>query len=369
MQPYRIPLIKPYISQSVKTLVNEVLDSGYLTEGPVTRRFESAIAAYTHSAHAVAFTSCTTGLETALRVAGIGSGDEVIVPDFTYPATAHAVQIVGAVPVIIDVDPDTMLIDTAKTEAAISPATRAIIPVSLFGNPLPHACFKSMKEQYGLIMIEDAACALGSKYEGQPTGSISDMSVFSFHPRKFITTGEGGMVTTSNAQWAEALERYKHFGMGQMAEREELVFLTPGTNYKMSNILAALGLAQMEVIDELLFERQRLAQRYKELLEQVPDIRLPLVTTHGEHAYQSFVVFVPRRDEVMKEMRRQGIEVQIGTFALHQHPAFQGRNTKLRGQFSGSLKCFEEALVLPLFHGMTNEEQTEVVEKLIQCVE
>lgn len=357
------------MSQRVKTLVNEVLDSGYLTEGPVTRRFESAIAAYTQSAHAVAFTSCTTGLETALRVAGIGAGDEVIVPDFTYPATAHAVQIVGAVPVIVDVDPDTMLIDPAKAEAAISPATRAIIPVSLFGNPLPHAVFKQMKEQYGILIIEDAACALGSHYEGQPTGSISDMSVFSFHPRKFITTGEGGMVTTNNPEWAEALERYKHFGMGRMEEREALVFLTPGTNYKMSNILAALGLAQMEMIDQLLAERQRLAARYKKLLEQAQSIRLPRVTPHGVHACQSFVVFVPRRDEIMKAMRGQGIEVQIGTFALHQHPAFQGGNSKLRGQFPGSLKCFEEALVLPLYHGMSSEEQTEVVKKLIKCVE
>lgn len=357
------------MSQRVKTLVNEVLDSGYLTEGDVTRRFELAIAEYTRSGYAVAFTSCTTGLETALRVAGIGPGDEVIVPDFTYPATAHAVQIVGAIPVIVDIDPDTMLIDTTKAESAISPATRAMIPVSLFGNPLPHDCFKRIKEEHGLVIIEDAACALGSKYEGQPTGSIGDMSVFSFHPRKFITTGEGGMVTTNNSEWAEALERYKHFGIGRMAGREELVFLTPGANYKMSNIQAALGLAQMEMIDELLAERQRLAARYKELLDITRNMKLPRVTSHGEHAYQSFVVFVPRRDEVMKEMREQGIEVQIGTFALHQHPAFQGRNTKLRGQYPGSLKCFEEALVLPIYHGMTNEEQVEVVEKLVECVE
>jgi perosamine synthetase len=369
MPKYRIPLIRPWINQRVKTLVNEVLDSGFLTEGPVTRQFEEAVAKYTGAQYATAFTSCTTGLETALRVAGIAPGDEVIVPDFTYPATAQAVQVVGAVPVIVDVDPETMLLDPEKTELAITPSTRAVIPVSLFGNPVDHDWLNGLKNEYDILIIEDAACALGSTYKGLPTGVHADMSVFSFHPRKFITTGEGGMVTTNNSLWAEAMNRYKHFGMGFSEEREEMVFMSKGTNYKMSNILAALGLAQMEMIDELLIERRRLAVRYNDLVKKSDVIRLPKVTPQGTHSYQSYVVFIPGRNEVMKAMRQDGIEVQIGTYALHQHPAFQNGGAKLRGQFQGSLKAFEEALVLPLYHGMTGDEQYEVVEKLIACVE
>lgn len=366
---YRIPLIRPYINNRVKTLVNEVLDSGYLTEGPVTRQFESAVAGYTGARHAVAFTSCTTGLETALRVLGIGSGDEVIVPDFTYPATASAVQIVGATPVIVDVDRDSMLMTPDMAEEAISPSTKAIIPVSLFGLPVDHDGFSELKKKYGVWIVEDAACALGSVYNGKRTGALADLSVFSFHPRKFITTGEGGMVTTNNDQWAEALTRYKHFGMGKPDNREEMVFLSRGTNYKMSNVQAAIGLAQMEDVDTLLAERLKLADRYNRLLKSHGNIQCPVEPSNVSHSWQSYTVFVKRRDEIMHKMRSMGIEVQIGTYALHMHPAFQDGNAKLRGQFPGSIRAFEEALVLPMYHGMTNEEQNEVIEKLSECAE
>ncbi len=366
---YRIPLIRPFINNRVKELVNDVLDSGFLTEGPVTGQFEMAVANYLGVKHAVAFTSCTTGLETAFRVAGIGPGDEVIVPDFTYPATAHAVNIVGAVPVIVDVDPETMLMDIRKMEEAISPVTKAVVPVSLFGNPVNHTHFHEIKEKHEILIIEDGACALGSSFKKQKTGLWSDMTVFSFHPRKFITTGEGGMVTTQHPAWAEALRRYKHFGMGLSADREEIMFLSTGSNYKMSNILAAVGLAQMEVIDDLLNKRRALANRYIKLLEGHDNISVQKTTEQGTHSYQSFAVLIRGRDKVMKQMRALGIEVQIGTFALHRHPAFQDGGARLRGQFPGSIRAFEETLVLPMYHDMTNAEQDEVVEKLIECVE
>lgn len=366
---YRIPLIRPFIKDRVKELVSEVLDSGFLTEGPVTGRFEEAVANYLGVKHAIAFTSCTTGLETAFRVAGIGKGDEVIVPDFTYPATANAVKIVGAIPVIVDVDPETMLVDFRKMEEAISPVTKAIVPVSLFGNPLDYIRLREIKEQHDVLIIEDGACALGSSFEEHKTGGWSDMTVFSFHPRKFITTGEGGMVTTQNEDWAEGLRRYKHFGMGLSHDKGEMMFLSTGSNYKMSDILAAVGLAQMEVIDDLLNKRRALARRYVELLAGHEKISIQKTTRHGAHSYQSFAVLVPDRDKVMKRMRTQGIEVQIGTFALHQHPAFQDGGSRLRGQFPGSIRAFEETLVLPMYHTMTDAEQDEVVEKLIECVE
>ncbi|WP_291858187.1 DegT/DnrJ/EryC1/StrS aminotransferase family protein [Marinilabilia sp.] len=366
---YRIPLIRPYINDRVKELVNEVLDSGFLTEGPVTKSFERSVASYVGVSNAIAFTSCTTGLETALRVAGIGRGDEVIVPDYTYPATAGAVRIVGATPVIVDVDPETLLIDYHQLEEAMSYNTKAVMPVSLFGNPLDFDQLMTLKERYGILIIEDAACALGSSFKGQKTGAWSDMTVFSFHPRKFITTGEGGMVTTPNEQWARALHQYKHFGMGSDDQREGVVFLTTGTNYKMSNILAALGLAQMEIVDDLLNERRVLARNYLQLLDDQEKIKIPLTTENGIHSYQSFAVFVRNRDRIMKQLREQGIEAQIGTYSLHQQPAFQGEGVRLSRQYPGSIRAWEETLVLPMYHSMTEAEQSEVVEKLKACVE
>ncbi len=234
-----IPLTRPYITDEVKAKVCAVLDSGYLTEGPVTAEFEAAVRRYVGCAHALAVTSCTTGLELALRALLIGPGDEVIVPDYTYPATADAVAIVGATPVIVDVSPDTMLIDYHRVEAAMSARTRAVLPVSGFGNPLDYDRLEAIKKRHGVYLVEDAACSIGAEFKGRKVGSLADISVFSFHPRKFITTGEGGMVTTDNPVWAEWMVSYKHFGMTADASRRLTRFGRIGSNYKMSNILAS----------------------------------------------------------------------------------------------------------------------------------
>jgi len=365
-----IPLIKPYMTEAIKARVLDVLDSGYLTEGPVTRELESVMAAYTGSKHALAVTSCTTGMEIALRAMGIGPGDEVIVPDYTYPATAAVVCIVGATPVIVDVDADTLLINHQAAEAAITPKTRAIIPVSLFGNPLDYTWLQQLKEKHGLLILEDAACSLGTEWNGRRVGSLADISVFSLHPRKFITTGEGGIVTTDNDAWAEWMESYKHFGIDNTdASREGIHFGRIGTNYKLSNVQAAIGLGQMQDVDMLLAERRRLADTYLQLLQGHEKIGLPVTTAHGKHAWQTFSVSIPRRDEVMRNMRTQGIEVQIGTYSMHMHTAFQGPECRLRGPFGGSVKAFERTLALPLFRGMTPEEQKTVVTVLAGAVQ
>ena len=248
----KIPLIKPYIDENIKKKVLEVLDSGYLTEGPVTKEFENSVRNYTGSKYAIAVTSCTTGLELALRVLNIREGDEVIVPDYTYPATATVVSIVGAKAVIVDVNPKSMLIDYDEIEKAITKKTKAIIPVSIFGNPLNYERLNEIKNKYNLYIIEDAACSIGAEYNGKKVGSLADISVFSFHPRKFITTGEGGMITTNNEDWADWMNSYKHFGMGKATERQEVEFEIIGTNYKLSNILSAIGLEQMKIINNLL---------------------------------------------------------------------------------------------------------------------
>jgi dTDP-4-amino-4,6-dideoxygalactose transaminase len=361
----RIPLIRPFVTSEVKTRVLEVLDSGYLTEGPVTRELEHAFRDYIGCGHALAVTSCTTGLELALRCLGVGPGDEVIVPDYTYPATAAVVAIVGAKAVIVDCAPDTMLIDYQAAEAAITPATRAIIPVSLFGNPLDYSRLDAIKARHGLAIIEDAACSIGAEYEGRRIGTQADITVFSLHPRKFITTGEGGIVTTDRADWAEWMESYKHFGMGRSTQRESVVFERIGTNYKLSNLQAAVGVVQMRHVDELLDRRRALARRYVERLADVPGVTIPTTTVGGVHSYQTFSVLTAERDRLLRTLRADGIEVQIGTYALHQHPAFRpGPSVDVRGATTGSLRAFETCLALPLFHDMTEAQQDEVVAAL-----
>lgn len=362
----RIPLIKPYIDNVVKEKVLEVLDSGYLTEGPVTHSFEKEFSKYTGCEHSIAVTSCTTGLEIALRALNIGAGDEVIVPDYTYPATASVVSIVGATPVIVDIDRETMLIDLKRVEAAITKRTKAIIPVSLFGNPLDYDRINKIKDKFKIYIVEDAACAVGAEYKGKKMGNWADISVFSFHPRKFITTGEGGMVTTNNKAWADWMNSYKHFGMGMCdTQREAVNFEMFGTNYKLSNLLSAIGLAQLEKIDYLLGRRRELADNYLKLLKNIKGVSIPKIIEEGKHSYQSFCIFIENRDEIMKSMRSKEIEVQIGTYSLHMHKAFQNsESVRLDGSFENSIYAFNHCLALPLYHELGVDQQEFIVEEL-----
>lgn len=361
----KIPLIKPFINDEVRKKVIEVLDSGYLTEGPVTREFETLFRNFIGCRHAIAVTSCTTGLETALRALNIGPGDEVIVPDYTYPATASVVPIVGATAVIVDSRKSDMLIDYDEIEKAITPRTKAIIPVSGFGNPLDCDRLDDIKKRSNIKIIEDSACAIGAEYKGRKVGTIADISVFSLHPRKFITTGEGGVITTENSAWADWMESYKHFGMGKVAEREQIVFERIGTNYKMSNIQAAVGVIQMHHIDELLAKRLELSERYISLLKNVPGVEIPATTAGGVHSRQSFCIYVPKRDEILKKMRAIGIEVQIGTYSLHMHPAFNNNPlVRIHGKMTGSCYAYEHCLALPLYNELSFESQDRVVETL-----
>jgi dTDP-4-amino-4,6-dideoxygalactose transaminase len=364
-----IPLIRPYIDEKTKQRVCDVLDSGYLTEGPVTRELENIVAEYLGAAHCLASTSCTTGLDMALRCLGIGPGDEVIVPDYTYPASASAVALVGATPVLVDVDPNTMLIDLAAAEAAVTPCTRAVMPVSLFGNPLDYDAVRALAERHDLLIIEDAACSLGAEFNGAKVGTLADITVFSMHPRKFITTGEGGLVTTQNDEWAQWMHSFKHFGMGVSSSRRQTSFDRIGTNYKLSNILAAVGLTQMEMVGELLSRRRELAQRYVDKLSGVDGITLPTSTPGGGHSYQSFCVFVEDRDRIINSMRADGVESQIGTYALHMHKAFaENNNVRIDGSMEGSIYAFDHCLTLPLFHQMQDDEMDTVVGTLKDLV-
>ena len=363
----KFPLIKPYISQDIKDKVCEVLDTGFLTEGSVTKEFEERLRQYIGCRHVLAVTSCTTGLELALRALGVGPGDEVIVPDYTYPATADVVAIVGATLVLVDICRETMLIDYDALEAAITPRTKAAIPVSLFGNPLDYDRLGAIKEKSGIFLLEDAACALGAEFRGLKVGNQADISVFSFHPRKFITTGEGGGITTNNPQWAEWMNSYKHFGLGINESRLTASFDRIGTNYKLSNLLAAVGLVQMEKINDLLARRLELAGNYLDLLKDNPKVGLPQTTRQGKHSQQSFCIYVEHRDGVMQELRQTGIEVQIGSYALHRYPPFApGPRGRICGELPNSKYAFDHCLVLPLYHELKLADQQYIVHELMR---
>ena len=363
-----IPLIKPYINDSVKKMVSHVLDSGHLTEGRVTRDLENIFAEFTEVPYAIAVNSCTTGMEIALRAFGIGEGDEVIVPDYTYPATAGVVSIVGATPVIVDVEPKTMLIDRYSVEKAITNKTKAIMPVSIFGNPLDYSWIDEIKRKHNLCIIEDSACTIGAEMNGKKVGSFADISVFSLHPRKFITTGEGGMITTSDKNLADWMRSYKRFGIGNLeADRSDICFVGIGTNYKLSDVLAAIGLAQMQSIDILLSDRITQAEIYKKLVSKRNKLEIQATYDGALHSYQTFIVFVENRNEVMRKMREIGIEVQIGTYAVHIHPAYSKyRRVAADGSdfLKGSLYAYEHALALPMFFGLCESEQEYIIEKL-----
>ena len=367
----KIPLIKPYINQVIRDRVLDVLDSGYMTEGPVTREFENKLKEFIGCKYLHTVTSATTGLEVALRALRIGPGDEVIVPDYTYPATASVVSIVGAKAVIVDVSKEDMLLNFESLENAINTKTKAIIPVSLFGAPLDYDRLNSIKKKYKLYIIEDAACSIGAVYKGVKVGNHSDITVFSLHPRKFITTGEGGVVTTNNKKWADWINSYKHFGMDMTgASREGIHFNMIGTNYKLTNIQAAVGLGQLEEIDKLLKKRISLANNYKKLINKIDKIDLPKVLNpqpNCQHSFQTYVVYIKNRDSVMKKMRDNGIEVQIGSYSLHMHNAFNNNtNVELRGEMKNSKWCYNHALALPLYNDLTYEMQEIIIKELVK---
>lgn len=373
-----IPLARPCIPPSALERVAAVLTSGHLTEGTVTRQFEESFAAFVGVRHAVAVTSCTTGLELALRAMGIGPGDEVIVPDYTYPASAMAVMLTGATAVIVDVDADTLNVNYEALETAITSRTRALMPVSIFGNPLDWDVLDSIAKRHKLPMLEDAACSLGSAFKNIRTGNFGAAAVFSLHPRKSITTGEGGMITTNDDALAARLRSCKRFGLDTVdGERELLRFAHLGTNLKMSDIVAAIGLAQMEIAEAIFAQRAALAARYTQWLAPLitaGQLRLPQTPQGGVHGWQSYCILLEctdkkRRDIILATLRAQGIEVQIGTYALHREPVFQKHPLcRVEGRMTGSVRAYEQTLALPLFHDITEEQQRHVVDALTLCL-
>jgi len=356
----RLPLIEPVVGAEELQLMGEVLSSGWLSEGPMTRKFEELVRAFIGVRHAVAATSCTTAMEMALRAMGIGHGDKVIVPDFTHPATANVIIAVGARPVLVDVDLSTYNIDYDEARKAAVKKARAVIPVSWAGYPLDKRDLDNLKSECNLLLLEDAACSLGSQCDGIKTGSMADITCFSFHPRKVITTGEGGMATTDNDEYAEKLRTFKNFGTGKIGGQSH--FVEYGSNYKMSDLLAAAGVAQMAKLAGIIARRIELANYYDKLLSEVDGIRPPKKKENAGHIYQTYAAYVEvegARNKLMDYLRSNGVEAQIGTYALHTEPYY--RNVEKQGDLLQSKLLHDNLMALPMCHRMTQENQEYVV--------
>ena len=363
----KIRLMCPNVGNDELELVKQVLDSGYFVEGKMVREFEKIVADYLDVKHAIACTSATTGLELALRVLGVGKGDEVIIPDFTHPATALVVQTLGAKPVLVDVDIYSYNTTAELIEEAISKNTKAIMPVSIFGNPLEITPIMKLGERYKIPVIEDAACSLGAEYRGEKVGSIADISVFSFHPRKVFTTGDGGLIVTNNQKYAELMVSMKKFGSGFTPEGKP-GFIRWGTNYRMSDILGAVGLGQVRRIDGIVNDRRKKAHIYNELLKDVEGIRIPHISKHSNANYQTYAIYIEKgnRDLIMNMLRERNIEVQIGTYALHTQPYF--KDLKRIGTLENSYKLFRNLITLPLHHKLTMDDQKYIVDSLLDLI-
>lgn len=363
-----IPLAKPYFDEEELKEIEGVLDSGWVSQGPKTRVFEELIAEYLNVKYAVAVNNCTAGLHLANLSLGITKGDEVLVSDYTFPATANSVLYCGARPVFIDINPRTYNLNPELLEEAITEKTKAIIPVHTFGQTVDMKSVLKISKKHGLHVIEDAACALGAMYNEQYAGTMGDIGCFSLHARKGITTGEGGIVVTNDRDIAEKIRFLSVFGMEMAWEREKSkqfmipIFSDLGYNYKMSDITAAVGVAQLKKIGRIIRRKRELAKIWDEALEQIDTIEAPFVSKENFHIFQSYVTTVGKhlnRDKIIQKMRSFQIQTQIGTYACHIQPLY---NTNK--QCPVSLDIFKRALALPLYFQLEEEQIEMIVSRL-----
>jgi dTDP-4-amino-4,6-dideoxygalactose transaminase len=366
-----LPLIRPDIGfDEVADDMRAILDSGILTSGRYVARFEEDLADAVGVRHCVATTSATTALHLALVALGIGPGDEVLVADYTFPATGNVVVQCGATPVPVDCAQGRLTVDVAAAGELITPRTRAILPVDTFGQPAPMPALIQLARDHGLAVVEDAACALGSAVADTNCGAFSDVGCFSFHPRKVVTTGEGGAVTTNDDALADRLRLLRNHG-GRKGPPVGLEFVAHGFNYRLSEIPAALGLAQLARLDDILADRATTAARYGDALATLDGVVVPMPCEGERWSYQSYVVLlddVYDRNRVVQEMRAAGYETTLGTYAMHAHPAF-ARLGYTPGDLPHSWAAQRRSLTLPLVPHMAEDDVRNVADTLAGCLE
>lgn len=364
-----IRLVRPILGTEELEEVRAVLGTGYLTQGPKTQEFESLIARYLGVEHAVATTSATTALHLAMVLLGIGPGDEVILPSFTFPATANVVIQQGAVPVLADIDLATFNLAVDSVMAKVTPRTRAVIAVHLFGLPADMDALLAVTRPRGISVVEDAACALGARYRGRLCGTLGDIACFSFHPRKIVTTGEGGMVTTTHPEYGRRARRLRTHGGERVDNR--FVFAEPGFNYRMSDINAAVGIPQLRRLDRIVDERRRLAGALTARLQGRSGLRLPSEPADCVHTFQTYAVLLADgidRDAIIRRMAADGIETTIGTYALHAEPYIQARCGCTDRDLPGAQTAWRQSLALPLYPGLTDTDVDRIASSLVRAV-
>lgn len=352
------------------------LMSGWLTQGPKVAAFERQFAERHQVGHALATTSCTTGLHLILAGMGIGPGDEVIVPAFTWVATANVVLYCGATPVLADVDRSSYNIDPEDLARKVTERTKAVIVVHLFGLCADMDAIRAVLPPH-VKVIEDAACAAGASYKGTPAGGLGDAAAFSFHPRKSVTTGEGGMVTTNDSALAERMDMLRNHGASVSEEQRHAgprPYLLPdfnllGFNYRMTDLQASVGIVQLGKLDRFIAERQQNAERYRDGLQRLSWLRMPEFG-NGSHAWQAFVTYVDPenapmpRNELMERLQAAGISTRPGTHAVHMLGVYRDRYGYSPDDFSGARDCDANTMAIPLHNRMSGEDYEYVIETL-----
>lgn len=373
----KVPLTLPFMKEEEKKLVESVIESGWLTQGDHVTGFENKIAEYAGSRHAVACSNCTTALHVSLILNHIGPDDEVIIPSYTWIATANVVRMVGAKPVFIDIDIDSFNIKVANIESSITPQTKAIIPVHQFGLPADMDDIMALAIKYNLKVIEDAACAIGSRYRNRNIGGLGNIACFSFHPRKIITTGEGGMLLTDNEEIASKARILINHGASitdQMKHHSNTVenflaeeFREVGYNYRMTNLQGALGLAQLEKLDKLLTRRKLKAKRYEEALSDINHIITPKIPDDRRANWQSYAIRISKdspvsRNKLTQSLLDTGIACRPAYMACHSQPVYKDLYPDLK--LPETDEALRTVIILPLYPQMTEQEQDYVIEMI-----
>jgi dTDP-4-amino-4,6-dideoxygalactose transaminase len=365
-----IPVMRPWLGEEEAAAAAEAVASGWVAQGPRVRAFEEAFAGRIGTAEAISVSNCTTALHLALHLLGVGPGDEVVVPSFSFIATANAARYVGAEPVFADVDLTTGNVTAETVEAVLTDRTRAVILVHQAGVPAETRPLYGLLEPRGIPVVEDAACAIGSTLYGRPVGADVDLAAFSFHPRKLVTTGEGGMLVTRRPEWAARARRLREHGMSVSAAERHASgsvaaeqYLETGFNFRMTDVQAAIGRVQLMRLDAMVDRRRELADRYRLLLGDVPGLRMVADPPWGTTNYQSCWVLLPEdspleRDALLLEFSRAGISPRRGIMASHLEPAYADQP---RVSLPVTERLTAGSLILPLFHQMTESDQDRVV--------
>ncbi len=370
-----IRLTIPSIEEDDLQVTRETLASGFLVQGARVAEFEKSIATYVEVKHVIAVSNCTAALHLALFALDVRAGDLVLVTTYSWPATANVIELCGAQPVFVDIQPDTFNMDPELLARTLSRLmgvkgtahrVKAIIPVHTFGQMADMTAIIKVAEQYGVPVIEDAACALGAKWDNEQAGTKGVMGCFSFHPRKAITTGEGGAITTNDDQLARKLRTLRNHGLDPDAPFPD--FIMPGFNYRITEFQAAFGSSQMKKLDRIIAARRRLAHHYNNLFEN-DLVLVPVVPLRSFHVYQSYVVLLPeeaapRRAEIIRQLKEQGVETNIGTWHMPLTTYFRTRYGYNKGDFPVSDNVFARALTLPLHEHITPAEQELVINAL-----